>query len=354
MASRFGLHRRHRAATVFGLAFERVRDNYLDKPEDRTLVENASTACSPTSTRNSSYFDPDTYAAMETKAAGAYGGVGLVITVPDGVAKVVQVVPATPAARGGVKAGDILTAVDGTPLRGLKLDEVSQRLARHHRTAVTLTIARAVKKPFDLKLMREAIEVERLTYKREAMSAISRSSPSAIAPIPDLRAAVTDLKRQIGPALKGYVIDLRDNGGGVLQSSIDGPTISSMPARSSRCAAATPTAMNATCPSRRHRRRQAGGRDRQWRHRLGVGDRGRRAAGSCARHHSGHALLRQGFGADGRAARNGAGGALHMTTGRYYTPSGRSIQVTGIVPDIVVSAARTRRNISARSRCRII
>ncbi|MBV9541256.1 MAG: PDZ domain-containing protein, partial [Alphaproteobacteria bacterium] len=112
----------------FALAFERVRADYLDKPEDRRLVEGAIGGMLTNLDAHSSYFDPRTYEAMETKAAGAYGGVGMVVTVKDGIASVVQPIEDTPASRGGVQKDDIIVAIDGVPMKGHTLDDVSSRL----------------------------------------------------------------------------------------------------------------------------------------------------------------------------------------------------------------------------------
>ncbi|MBL6853588.1 MAG: PDZ domain-containing protein, partial [Alphaproteobacteria bacterium] len=200
----------------FGLAFERVRDNYVDKQEDNTLIGGAIDGMLTNLDAHSSYFDPKTFDAMETKAAGAYGGVGLVITVIDGIAKVVQPIDNTPASRAGVKKDDILVAIDGTPMRGHALDDVSNRMRGTIGTEVTLTVQRGNAR-MDFKLTRQAIEVERLTYRREGDVGYVKIVAFSDRTDPDLRMAVAVLKKQIGPSLKGFVIDLRNNGGGVLQ-----------------------------------------------------------------------------------------------------------------------------------------
>src|ERR1700759_3595648 len=143
----------------FGTAFDRVRENYLDKPEDRTLVEGAIGGMLSTLDAHSSYFDPRTYEAMETKAAGAYGGIGLVLTVKDGIAKVIQPIDDTPAKRAGIKPDDILVAIDGVPTKGQTLDAVPSRMRGTVGTQVALTILRGTAKAFDLHLTRESIEV---------------------------------------------------------------------------------------------------------------------------------------------------------------------------------------------------
>jgi carboxyl-terminal processing protease len=322
----------------FGLAFERVRDDYLDQPEDRTLVEGAIGGMLTNLDAHSSYFDPRTYEAMETKAAGAYGGVGIVITVIDGIARVVQPIDDTPASRAGVKKDDVLVSIDGVAMRGHTLEDVSNRMRGTIGTQVTLSIARGTAKPFDVKLTRQSIEVERVTYRREGDVGYVKVVAFSDRTDPDLRMAVAVLKRQIGPSLKGFVIDLRNNGGGVLQASID---------------VADDFLNEGEIVSVRGRNREAverydahygdiaGGKPVVLLVNGGTASASEIVAGALQDHHRVTVLGTLTFGKGSVQSimplDNGAGGALHMTTARYYTPAGRSIQVTGIVPDIVVA-----------------
>ena len=322
----------------FGLAFEQVRDNYLEQPDDRALVENAIGGMLTNLDAHSSYFDPRTFEAMETKAAGAYGGIGLIVTVKDGIAKVVQPIDQTPASRAGLKAEDIIVAIDGVAMKGHTIDDVSSRLRGTIGTEVALTVARGTAAPFDAKLTREAIEVERLTYKREGDVGYIKIVAFSDRTDPDLRLAVAALKRQIGPSLKGFIIDLRNNGGGVLQASID----------------VSDDFLNAgEIVSVRGRNR--GNIERYDAHygdiaegkpvvlliNGGTASASEIVAGALQDHRRATVLGSLSFGKGSVQSivplDHGAGGALHMTTARYYTPAGRSIQVTGIVPDIVVS-----------------
>ncbi len=323
----------------FGLAFERVRDNYLEKPEDRTLVENAISGMLTNLDAHSSYFDPKTYEAMETKAAGAYGGIGLVITVRDGVPKVVSPISDTPASRAGVKAGDSLVAIDGVAMKGHTIDDVSSRMRGTIGTEVALTLARSGKaKPIDLKLTREAIEVERLTYRREGDVGYIKIVAFSDRTDPDLRLAVATLKRQIGPSLKGFVIDLRDDGGGVLQAAIDVSDDFLDEGEIVSVRGRTPDSVERYDA---HFGDIADGKPLVVLINGGTASASEIVAGALQDHHRAMILGTLSFGKGSVQSviplDNGTGGALHMTTARYYTPAGRSIQVTGIVPDIVVS-----------------
>ncbi len=339
----------------FGLAFERVRDNYLEKPEDRKLVENAIGGMLTNLDAHSSYFDRRAFDAMETKAAGAYGGIGLIVTVKDGIAKVVSPIEQTPASRAGLKAEDVLVAIDGVAMKGHTLDDVSSRMRGTIGTEVALTVARGGAAPFDLKLTRQAIEVERLTFRREGDVGYIKILAFSDRTDPDLRMAVATLKQQIGPSLKGFVIDLRNNGGGVLQASIG--RLRRFPRRGRDRLGARPQRPQHRAlrgPLRRHHGRQAAG---------GAGPmaapprRRRSSPARCRTIVAPPSWARCPFGKGSVQSilplENGEGGALHITTARYYTPAGRSIQATGIVPDIVVSGGPARRSISAKSSCRI-
>ncbi|HEV2649784.1 MAG TPA: S41 family peptidase [Rhizomicrobium sp.] len=322
----------------FGVAFEKVRDNYPEKPSDRTLVENALDGMLATLDAHSSYFDPDTFSAMETKAAGAYGGVGLVISVPEGAPKIMQVVPSTPASRAGLKAGDILVSVDGSPLHGLKLEEVSQRLRGVIGTSLNLAVSRGDAKPFTVKLTREAIEVERLTWHREGDIGYIKIVAFSDRTNPDLRAAVADLKKQIGPKLQGYVIDLRDNGGGVLQAAID---VSDDFLSAGEIVSVRGRTSSQVERYDAHDGDVADGKPIAVLVNGGTASASEIVGGALQDHARATIIGTLTFGKGSVQTviplDNGAGGALHMTTARYYTPSGRSIQVTGIVPDIVVA-----------------
>ncbi|HXC55201.1 MAG TPA: S41 family peptidase [Rhizomicrobium sp.] len=322
----------------FGDAFQRVRDNYLEKPEDRTLVENAIGGMLSNLDAHSSYFDPKTFEAMETKAAGAYGGIGLVISVKDGIPTVVQPIEQTPASRAGIKKDDILVAIDGVAMKGHTIDDVSSRMRGTVGTDVSLTVARGAARPFDLKLTREAIEVERLTYRREGDVGYIKIVAFSDRTDPDLRLAVAALKRQIGPSLRGYVVDLRNNGGGVLQASIDvcddflnEGEIVSVRGRGAQNIERYDA----------HYGDIAEGKPIVLLINGGTASASEIVAGALQDHHRATVLGSLSFGKGSVQSimplDNGAGGALHMTTARYYTPAGRSIQVTGIVPDVVVS-----------------
>ena len=322
----------------FGEAFQAVRDNYLEKPEDRKLVENAIGGMLSNLDAHSSYFDPETYEAIQTKAAGAYGGIGLVVTVKDGAAQVVEPIEDTPASRAGLRKDDVLVAIDTVAMKNHTLEDVSSRMRGTIGTPVTLSVARGAEAPFDVKLMREAIEVERLTFHREGDVGYIKIVAFSDRTDPDLRIAVAALKRIIGPSLKGFVIDLRNNGGGVLQAAID---VSDDFLDAGEIVSVRGRGPDSIERYDAHYGDIAGGKPVVLLINGGTASASEIVAGALQDHRRATIMGTLSFGKGSVQSivplDNGAGGALHMTTARYYTPAGRSIQAQGIVPDIVVS-----------------
>ncbi len=322
----------------FGEAFQAVRDNYLEKPEDRKLVENAIGGMLSNLDAHSSYFDPETYEAIQTKAAGAYGGIGLVVTVKDGAAQVVEPIEDTPASRAGLRKDDVLVAIDTVAMKNHTLEDVSSRMRGTIGTPVTLSVARGAEAPFDVKLMREAIEVERLTFHREGDVGYIKIVAFSDRTDPDLRIAVAALKRIIGPSLKGFVIDLRNNGGGVLQAAID---VSDDFLDEGEIVSVRGRGPDSIERYDAHYGDIAGGKPVVLLINGGTASASEIVAGALQDHRRATIMGTLSFGKGSVQSivplDNGAGGALHMTTARYYTPAGRSIQAQGIVPDIVVS-----------------
>ena len=324
----------------FGEAFAKVRGHYAEPTDDRLLVEYAIGGMMSDLDPHSSYFDPKTFAEMQVKTEGQYGGVGLVISAESGAIKVISPIDDTPAARAGMKAGDDVLAIDGETLQGKSLDQVQKMLRGLAGTKVTLTVLRTGEKDsFEVKLVRAAIEVEAVRFHRQGDVGYIRIPAFNERTDEGVQAAVRDLKKQIGSALKGYVIDLRDDGGGVLDQAIavsddflDGGEIVSTHGRHPQDTErfdAKPGDI-------------ADGKPIIVLINGGTASASEIVAGALQDHQRAKVLGTTSFGKASVQTviplNGGEDGALHMTTARYYTPSGRSIQATGIVPDIAVAA----------------
>ncbi len=323
----------------FGDAFAVVRAKYVEQPDDRTLVESALNGMISDLDPHSSYFDPKTYSDMQVKTEGSYGGVGLVIAADRGVIKVVSPIDDTPASRAGIKSGDSILAINGKGLQGLSLDKVQDQLRGPSGSKVTMSLLRpGNQKSFEVTLERAAIEVEAVKSHREGDVGYIRIPAFNEHTSEGLEAAVRALKKQIGPHLKGYIVDLRDDGGGVLDQAI---------------AVADDFLNNGEIVSTRGRRP-----DDTQRYDAKPGDitegkpvivlidggtasASEIVAGALQDHRRATILGTTSFGKGSVQTiiplNGGEDGALHLTTARYYTPSGGSIQATGIVPDVAVA-----------------
>ncbi|MFL6691044.1 MAG: S41 family peptidase [Alphaproteobacteria bacterium] len=328
----------------FGKAYAVVRANYVEAPKDQDLVEGALSGMLGNLDPHSSYFDPRTFAAMQVKTEGQYGGVGLVIGLDESLVAVISPIEDTPASKAGIKAGDHILSIDGKLITGQKLDDVQDKLRGPAGTKVTLSIMRQnMHDPFDVTLTRQVIAVEAVTHKRMGdlgyikIPAFNEHTDSG------LRIAIAALKKEIGPKLKGYILDLRDDGGGLLDQAVavsddllDGGEIVSIRGR-----------------NRDDTQRfdaQAGdiadGKPIVILVNGGTASASEIVAGALQDHRRARVEGTVTFGKGSVQTviplENGRAGALHMTTARYYTPSGRSIQTTGIVPDVFVADSSDR------------
>jgi carboxyl-terminal processing protease len=323
----------------FGDAFAVVRAKYVEAPDDRQLVENALSGMISNLDPHSSYFDPKTYADMQVKTEGSYGGVGLVIAADKGAITVVSPIDDTPASKAGIKSGDTILAIDGKGLQGLNLDKVQDLLRGPAGSKLRLTLMRSGgQKSFEVSLERAAIQVEAVKSHREGDVGYIRIPAFNEHTSEGLEAAVRGLKKQIGPHLKGYIIDLRDDGGGVLDQAI---------------AVSDDFLNGGEIVSTRGRRPDDTQRYDAKRGDItdgkpvivlingGTASASEIVAGALQDHRRATILGTTSFGKGSVQTiiplNGGEDGALHLTTARYYTPSGRSIQATGIVPDIAVA-----------------
>lgn len=330
----------------FGKAFAVVRANYVVPPENSDLIEGAISGMLSNLDPHSSYFDPRTFAAMQVKTEGQYGGVGLVIGLEDSLVRVIEPIDDTPASKAGIKAGDHILSIDGKVMTGAKLDDVQDKLRGPSGTKVVLTILRAgVKDPFDVTLVRQVIAVEAVTHKREGDVGYIKIPAFNERTSTGVRAAVEDLQKQAGRGLKGYIIDLRDDGGGLLDQAIavsddflDGGEIVSVRGRHKE-----DTQRFDAQPGD-----VAAGKPLIVLVNGGTASASEIVAGALQDHRRATIVGSLTFGKGSVQTviplEDGKWGALHMTTARYYTPSGRSIQTTGIAPDVAVAEGESDAN----------
>ena len=328
----------YRQLDLFSDAFDRVRANYVRPVKDGELINAAIQGMVSDLDPHSSYMDAKSFGDMQITTRGEFGGIGIEVTMEDGLIKVISPIDGTPAAKAGLKAGDFIAALDGTPIQGMALSDAIDKMRGPAGTKVTLTILRnGSKKPFDVSLVRAVVKVDSARWRREGDVAYIRLTGFNEKTTPGLQRAVRELKAQIGPQLKGYVIDLRNNPGGLLDQavSVSDDFLNSGEVVSTRGRHSEDT--------QRYNARRGDITDGKPVVILingGSASASEIVAGALQDHKRATIVGMTSFGKGSVQTiipLGEGGGALRLTTARYYTPSGHSIQATGIVPDIAVA-----------------
>ncbi len=329
----------YRQLDLFSDAFERVRADYVHPVDDNQLINSAIEGMVSGLDPHSSYMDAKAFADMQVQTRGEFGGLGIEVTMEDGLVKVISPIDDTPAAKAGIKTGDFIAAIDGTPIQGMQLNDAVQRMRGPEGSKVTLTILReGTKKPFDVALTRAVVHVDSVKFHREGDIGYVRLAAFNEETTSGLEHAVRELKRQVGPGIRGYVIDLRNNPGGLLDQavSVAGDFLNGGEVVSTRGRHSDDT--------RRYEAARSDITDGKPVVVLvngGTASASEIVAGALQDHKRATIEGMTSFGKGSVQTiiplGNGANGALRLTTARYYTPSGHSIQATGIVPDVAVA-----------------
>jgi carboxyl-terminal processing protease len=333
----------YKQLNLFGDVFELVRQNYADDVNDETLVEGAINGMLTALDPHSNYLNAKNFTDMKVQTRGEFGGLGIEVSMENGLVKVVSPIDDTPAARAGLKPGDMITHLDGQPVQGLTLPEAVEKMRGPINSDITLTIRREGRDPFDVKLTRANIKIQSVRSHLEGNNvAYVRITSFNEQTDVGLNNAMKNLKQQANNKLIGVVLDLRNNPGGLLDQAV---------------AVSDAFLDRGEIVSTRGRRA-----DDAQRYNARPGDiasslpvvvliNGGSAsaseivAGALQDHHRAILLGTKSFGKGSvQTIIPLAGhGAMRLTTARYYTPSGRSIQARGIDPDVVVEAAKIER-----------
>ena len=326
----------YRELDVFGEVLERVRADYVDKPDDGKLIESAIDGMLSALDPHSSYMDAKEFRDMQVQTRGEFGGLGLEVSMENGVVKVVSPIADTPAARAGLKSGDLITALDKTQLRGLTLQEAVEKMRGPVHAPITLTIVRkGVDKPFEVTMVRDVIHIRPVKYSAENDVGYIQIASFNEQTAGDLEDAVKHLKKEIGPNLKGYLLDLRNNPGGLLDQAIsvsddflDEGAIVITKSRNLEETQRTNARLGDITDGKKLVVLINGG----------SASASEIVAGALQDHRRATIVGTRSFGKGSvqTIIPLGSNGALRLTTARYYTPSGRSIQAKGIEPDTVV------------------
>jgi carboxyl-terminal processing protease len=329
----------YRQLNLFGDVFERVRSDYVEKPDDGKLVESAINGMLQGLDPHSSYMDPKSFKDMQIQTRGEFGGLGIEVTMEEGLVKVVAPIDDTPAHKAGVMAGDIITHLDDEPVQGLTLNQAVEKMRGPVNTKIRLKIMRKGQdKPTEVTIVRDIIRVRSVRSRVESDDvAYIRLTQFNEQTTEGLKKALADMAAQIGSEkLRGYVLDLRNNPGGLLDQAI-----SVSDAFLEKGEIVSTRGRNAEETQRFNAR--AGDLTRGKAVIVlingGSASASEIVAGALQDHKRATVLGTRSFGKGSvqTIIPLGSGnGALRLTTARYYTPAGTSIQAKGIKPDIEV------------------
>lgn len=325
---------------LFGEVFERVRADFVEEVSDRELVEAAIEGMLSELDPHSGYLDSESFKDMREQTRGEFGGLGIEVTMEDGLVKVVSPIDDTPAFRAGIQAGDMITHIDGEPVMGMNLNEAVEMMRGAVDTTLEVTIRRGDQEPFDVEITRDIIQVQSVRSRVEEDIGYIRLTSFTEQTTEGLQDAFEEIREEVGEdELKGIVLDMRNNPGGLLEQAIsvsdaflDRGEIVSTRGRSEDDA----QRWNADSGD------MANGLPIVVLINGGSASASEIVAGALQDHRRAIVMGTPSFGKGSvqTVIPLSGNGAMRLTTARYYTPSGRSIQAKGIEPDILVEQAR--------------
>jgi carboxyl-terminal processing protease len=341
-----------RALNLFSEVFERVRGQYVEKVTDEQLVKAAINGMLTSLDPHSSFLDTDEFAEMQVQTRGEFGGLGIEVTLENGLVKVISPIDDTPAARAGMQSGDLITQIDGEPVMGLTLKQAVDKMRGPVGQPIKVMVRRGITEanaPFEVSLTREVIKSQPVKSRAEGNVGYIRITGFSRQTQPGLEKAVQMLQHDIGSKLIGYVVDLRNNPGGLLDQAVsvadsfldkgnivstrarDGVETQRFDATAGDLTKGLPIVVLVNGGSASASEIVAGALQDQHRAVLmGTQTFGKGSVQTIM------PLTEQ--------------KAMKITTARYYTPSGRSIQALGVTPDITVEQAKLEKLAQAPSR----
>ena len=327
----------YRQLNLFGDVFEKVRSDYVEKPDDSKLIEAAINGMLSSLDPHSSFMDAKNYRDMQVQTRGEFGGLGIEVTMEEGELKVVAPIDDTPASRAGLLSGDLIVQIDDDQVQGLQLNQAVDKMRGPVNTSVRLKLVRkGAADPIDVTLVRDTIRIRAVRWRNEGDVAYLRITQFNEQTYENLKKGIEQLKSEIpNDKLKGYVLDLRNNPGGLLDQAIN---VSD--AFLERGEIVSTRGRNVD-EGQRHVARPgdlSGGKPVVILLNGGSASASEIVAGALQDHKRATLVGTRSFGKGSvqTIIPLGSNGALRLTTARYYTPSGRSIQAKGIDPDIQV------------------
>ena len=331
---------------LFGEVMERAKTSYVEEVDDKKLIESAINGMLVSLDPHSSYLDAQSYKYMNEQTKGKFGGLGIEVTMENGVVKIVSPIDDTPAAKAGLKPGDYITNIDGEQVIGMSLNDAVDKMRGKVGSKVKLTIRRVGEKPFEVTLKREEVKIQ--SVKNDIKSgdvAYIRITSFSGDTDKMVEKAIKQAKKELKGNIKGVVLDVRNNPGGLLDQAVNisdlfldkGEIVSTRSRNEEDTVRYTAKEGDIT-----------DGLPIVVMINDGSASASEILAGALQDHKRAIILGEKSFGKGSvqTVVPLGKYGAMRLTTARYYTPSGRSIQATGIIPDVEVHPAKVEEYIN--------
>jgi carboxyl-terminal processing protease len=321
---------------LFGDVLERVRSDYVEKPDDSTLIDSAINGMLAGLDPHSAYLNPKNYRDMQVQTRGEFGGLGIEVTMENGVVKVVSPIDETPAAKAGLQANDLITHLDGEQIVGLTLEQAVEKMRGPVNTPITLTIVRkSAEDPLEIKIVRDVIRINAVKSRLEGDVIYAKVSTFNEQTHTNLVKQIDALRKQLGKPARGIIIDLRNNPGGLLDQAIN---VSDDFLDQGAIVLTKGRNLEETQRSNARAGDIAEGKRILVLINGGSASASEIVAGALQDHKRALVIGTRSFGKGSvqTIIPLGQNGALRLTTARYYTPSGRSIQAKGIMPDVII------------------
>ncbi len=327
----------YRQLNLFGDVFERIRSDYVEKPDDTQLIEAAINGMLTSLDPHSSYMSAKTFRDMQVQTRGKFGGLGIEVTMENGLVKVVSPIDETPAAKAGILANDVITYLDDEPVQGLTLQQAVEKMRGDVGTTIKLKIARPGKDEMvDVSIVRAEIQIRAVRSREEGEDVgYIRITQFNEQTTDGVRAALDSFEKSMGSKLKGIVIDMRNNPGGLLDQAIGvsdvflekGRIVSTRGRNSEEMQVYNATRWGDLSKGKPVIVLVNGG----------SASASEIVAGALQDHKRATVIGTRSFGKGSvqTIVPLGSNGAIRLTTAKYYTPAGRSIQAKGIDPDII-------------------
>jgi carboxyl-terminal processing protease len=330
----------YKQLNLFGDVFQRVQEQYVEEVTDKELIESAISGMLQSLDPHSSYLSAESYKDMQVKTKGTFGGLGIEITMEDGVVKVVSPIDETPAALAGMQSGDLIIGINGESIRGLSINDAVSQLRGPIGSNVTITVVRNKQEPFELVIKRDIIKIRSVRHNIINNVGYIRLTTFSETTTEGMENSIKKIQEELGKKFQGLILDLRNNPGGLLSQSISvsdsfldrGEIVSTKGRKNgdaSRVFAKKGDVIN--------------GRPLVVLINSGSASASEIVAGALKDHSRAIIIGTRSFGKGSVQSiiPLPGNGAMRLTTARYYTPSGVSIQAKGIEPDILVEEGVT-------------